>query len=92
MQTDKKMNRAETIENLRKEGWMSFMPDNELGWKFFFRRDKGGEYHAFFGPAWEYLTLFPNNHMAEGIIETRYQREKRKLRGILFRDFRGLKL
>jgi hypothetical protein len=83
------MNQSEVVSDLLQNGWMSFMPDNVQGWKFFFKRDPNGEDHYFFGPAYLYLTLFPNNHTAEGIIETEYYRWKRRRAEILFRDFRN---
>jgi len=86
------MNQAEAIDNLKRAGWMSFMPDNVQGWKFFFKRDPDPEnYHEYFGFGWLYRTVFRSGRIAEGIIETRYQRDKRKRAEILFRDFRGLK-
>jgi len=86
------MNQSESVNELLKAGWMSFQPDNSHGWKFFFKRDPDPEnYHAYFGWGWNYKTVFRSGAVADGIIETRYQREKRKYYGILFRDFRRIK-
>jgi len=86
------MNQSEQVNELLHAGWMSFQPDNSQGWKFFFKRDPDQEnYHPYFGVGHIYRTIFKSGIIADGIIETRYQREKRKYYGILFRDFRGLK-
>lgn len=83
------MNQSERVENLLRAGWMKFQPDNSMGWKFFFKRDPDPEsYHAYWGFGYLYCTLFRSGIIAEGIIENRYQRDKRKRMEILFRDFR----
>jgi len=81
------MNQADRVQELSRAGWRSFMPSNELGWKFFYRSNPELD-HYFFGPGNDYLTIFPNGTIAEGIIETPHQRWKRRRAEILFRDFR----
>jgi len=76
------MNQQQRISELQRLGWHSLMPVNELGWRFFFRLDREVLGH------WNLLTVFRNGRTADGIIETRYQREQRKQREIIFRDFR----
>ena len=33
------MNQEQRIDDLKRDGWMSFQPANHYGWKFFFKRD-----------------------------------------------------
>ena len=80
---------SEIIDDLLHDGWISFMPKNELGWRFFFKRDPDpANYHAFFGWGWLYKTVFPSGRIADGIIETKHQRYVRRRAEIIFRDFR----
>jgi len=79
------MNQSQRIDELTRLGWWKLMPDNEYGWKFYARRDR--RHTRLIG--YDYLTVFRNGRTADGVVETRYQREKRKQREILFRDFRN---
>ena len=81
------MNQSAVIDDLQRNGWISFQPKNDLGWKFFMRRNRELD-HAYFGHGHNYITVFPSGRTAEGIIETRHQRYERRKREILFRDFR----
>ena len=83
------MNRSEIIDSLLRNGWMSFMPDNEFGWKFYFKRDPDPEnYHAYWGFGHLYCTVFPSGRTAEGIVQTKNERWAQRRAEILFRDFR----
>jgi hypothetical protein len=82
------MNQSEVVSDLLQSGWRSYMPDNSLGWKFFFRRNNE-HYHAFFGWGYDYLTVRKSGHVVEGIRETCHQMYVRRKREILFRDFRN---
>lgn len=83
---------SEVADDLTRSGWMHYQPTNSQGWRFFFRRNLEND-HYYFGSGfgYDYLTLFKNGRIAEGIIETGHQRRIRKKREILFRDFRWLK-
>lgn len=85
------MNQSETVSDILRCGWLKFQSDSYNGWKFFFRRNLKTSY---VGDRFEYdyLTVFKNGRTAEGIIETGYQRKKRKRQEILYRDFRGYPL
>jgi len=74
------MNQSQRIDELKRLGWHQLMPENELGWRFFFRRDPelGRKFILWNVMHYEYLTVFRNGRTAEGIIETRYQWEKRE--------------
>jgi len=81
------MNQQQRISELQRLGWRSLMPENELGWRFFFRRYWYPNRYFAVGHC-SYLTVFRNGRTADGIVETRYEREQRKKREIIFRDFR----
>ena len=77
----------EVAEKLNAGGWLHFMPDNDLGWKFRFRQNDLPP-HPYFGPWHDYITIFKSGRIQAGIIENRYQRDTRRRAEIVFRDFR----
>lgn len=77
----------DVVEKLKAEGWNEYMPENDQGWRFFFRRNNDPP-HPYFGFWHDYLTVFRSGKVQDGIIENRYQRETRKRAEIVFRDFR----
>lgn len=80
--------RDAAAKDLLANGWIEFMPENEFGWRFFFRRNNEPP-HPYFGPGYDYKTLYPCGDTADGIVETPYQRWVRQKHEILFRNFRG---